>query len=85
MTDSMLDNVSGFIAPMKHQLYPAANWKCSYMISKDGMIGGINGINVFVGDVITCVTVPSAAGTQEEVGDNWVIRRNCFAGNSDAS
>jgi hypothetical protein len=53
--------------------YPAANAGWTYKVSVAGKIGGASGVNVEVGDSITCLVDGSAAGTQATVGANWII------------
>lgn len=53
--------------------YPAASAGWTYKVSVAGKIGGASGINVEVGDTLTCIVDGSAAGTQVAVGANWII------------
>lgn len=53
--------------------YPAASAGWTYKISVAGKIGGASGLNVEVGDTVTCLVDSSASGTQASVGANWVI------------
>lgn len=53
--------------------YPAASAGWTYKVSVAGKIGGASGINVEVGDSLTCLVDGSASGTQATVGANWII------------
>lgn len=53
--------------------YPAASAGWTYKISVAGKIGGVSGLNVEIGDSITCITDGTAAGTQAAVGANWIV------------
>jgi hypothetical protein len=53
--------------------YPAASAGWTYKVSVAGKIGGGAGINVEVGDTLTCIVDGSAAGNQATVGANWII------------
>ncbi|MGB3044531.1 MAG: hypothetical protein WBB98_15230 [Xanthobacteraceae bacterium] len=53
--------------------YPAADAGHVYRVSVAGKIGGSSGKNVEAGDVLTCITDSSSAGTQAAVGANWII------------
>lgn len=53
--------------------YPAASAGWTYKVSVAGKIGGASGINVEVGDTLTCIVDGSAAGNQATVGANWII------------
>lgn len=53
--------------------YPAADAGWLYRITVAGKIGGASGVNVEVGDTITCTTDGTAAGTQAAVGANWIV------------
>lgn len=53
--------------------YPAASAGWTYKVSVAGKIGGASGINVEVGDTLTCIVDSSAAGNQATVGANWII------------
>lgn len=53
--------------------YPAASAGWTYKVSVAGKVGGASGINVEVGDSLTCLLDGSAAGTQASVGANWII------------
>jgi hypothetical protein len=55
--------------------YPAANAGHVLEVSVAGKIGGASGKTVQVGDVITCYTASSPAGTQADVGANWGIEQ----------
>lgn len=53
--------------------YPAASAGWTYKVSVTGKIGGASGVNVEVGDSLTCIVDGSPAGTQATVGANWII------------
>lgn len=53
--------------------YPAASAGWTYKVSVAGKIGGASGVNVEVGDTLTCIVDGSAAGNQATVGANWII------------
>lgn len=53
--------------------YPAASAGWTYKVSVAGKIGGASGVNVEVGDTLTCIVDGTAAGTQASVGANWMI------------
>lgn len=53
--------------------YPAASAGHTYKVSAAGKIGGASGVNVEVGDTLTCIVDGSAAGNQATVGANWII------------
>lgn len=53
--------------------YPAADRGWTWRVSVAGRIGGGAGVNVEVGDVLTCLTDGTAAGTQATVGAAWTI------------
>jgi hypothetical protein len=55
--------------------YPASNAGHVFEVSVAGKIGGASGKVVQVGDVITCYTANSPAGTQADVGANWGIEQ----------
>lgn len=52
--------------------YPAAVVGETYRVSVAGKIGGGSGINVEVGDILTCIT-NAASGNQATVGTSWSI------------
>lgn len=57
--------------------YPAGNSGHMYLVSVAGKIGGANGPNVEVGDMLICVADNTPAGTHAEVGQYWnIINRN---------
>lgn len=57
--------------------YPAANAGHLYLVSVAGKIGGANGPNVEVGDMLICVADDTPSGTHSEVGQYWnIINRN---------
>lgn len=60
--------------------YPAASAGHTYKITVAGKIGGASGVNVEVGDTITCLVDGSAAGTQAAVGANWLITQTNIDG-----
>lgn len=53
--------------------YPAADRGWVWRVSAAGKIGGASGVNVEVGDVLTCLTDGTAAGNQATVGAAWTI------------
>ena len=53
--------------------YPAADAGWTYRVSVAGKIGGASGINVEIGDQLTCLTDGAASGTHAVVGANWTI------------
>lgn len=53
--------------------YPAADKGHTYRISVAGKIGGASGVNVEVGDFLTCIVDGSTSGNQATVGSNWNI------------
>jgi len=53
--------------------YPAANLGDVYKVSSSGMIGGVSGIIVEIGDMLVCFVDGSPSGDQATVGDNWDI------------
>lgn len=60
--------------------YPAANAGWTYKVSVAGKIGGVAGINVEVGDSLTCLIDASPAGNQAAVGTNWLITQTNIDG-----
>lgn len=60
--------------------YPAANAGHTYKITVAGKVGGASGINVEVGDSVTCLVDGSAAGNQATVGANWLITQTNIDG-----
>lgn len=60
--------------------YPAASAGWTYKITVAGKIGGASGVNVEVGDTITCLVDGSAAGNQATVGANWLITQTNIDG-----
>jgi hypothetical protein len=63
----------GVIDASTNPNYPAASAGHTYKISVAGKIGGASGVNVEIGDTITCLVDGSAANTQALVGANWII------------
>lgn len=53
--------------------YPAANAGYTYKVTVAGKIGGASGVNVEVGDSLTCLVDSSSSGNQATVGANWLI------------
>lgn len=53
--------------------YPAADSGHTYRVSVAGKIGGASGVNVQVGDLLTCAADSTASGTQAAVGSSWGI------------
>jgi len=53
--------------------YPTADCGWTYRVSVAGKIGGASGINVEIGDLLTCSVDGSPAGNQATVGANWGI------------
>lgn len=53
--------------------YPAASAGHVYKVSVAGKIGGASGINVEVGDTLSCLADSTAAGNQATVGASWII------------
>jgi hypothetical protein len=53
--------------------YPAADRGWTYRVSVAGKIGGASGTNVEIGDILTCMTDGTAAGTQAAVGAQWAV------------
>jgi len=53
--------------------YPAGDRGDTYRISVAGKIGGASGINVEVGDLLTCMTDGTVTGDQAAVGAQWTI------------
>lgn len=70
----------GVIDASTNPNYPAASAGHTYKISVAGKIGGASGINVEVGDTITCLVDGSAAGNQATVGANWIILQSNIDG-----
>lgn len=60
--------------------YPAASAGWTYKVTAAGKIGGASGVNVEVGDSITCLVDGSAAGNQATVGANWLITQTNIDG-----
>lgn len=60
--------------------YPAASAGWTYKVSVAGKIGGASGINVEVGDSLTCLVDASTAGNQATVGANWLITQSNIDG-----
>lgn len=60
--------------------YPAASAGWTYKVTVAGKIGGAAGVNVEVGDTLTCLVDGSAAGTQAAVGANWLITQTNIDG-----
>jgi hypothetical protein len=60
--------------------YPAASAGWTYKVTVAGKIGGASGVNVEVGDTLTCLVDASAAGTQGTVGANWLITQTNIDG-----
>ncbi len=56
-----------------HPNYPAADAGHTYKISHAGKIGGADGPNVEIGDMIVCKSDDTAAGTHAAVGASWNI------------
>jgi hypothetical protein len=76
--DAVLDannafTYKGVIDASTNPNYPAASAGHTYKISVAGKIGGASGVNVEIGDTITCLVDGSAANTQALVGANWII------------
>lgn len=69
--DAML--YKGAINASGNPNYPAADAGHTYRISVAGKIGGGAGVNVEIGDFLTCFVDGSAAGNQATVGANWNI------------
>lgn len=63
----------GVIDCVANPNYPAADAGWTYRVSVAGKIGGAAGINVEIGDQLTCLTDGTAAGTHAVVGANWTI------------
>lgn len=83
--DGLLDannafTYKGVIDASANPNYPAASAGWTYKISVAGKIGGASGINVEVGDTITCLVDGTAAGTQAVVGANWIILQSNIDG-----
>lgn len=53
--------------------YPAASAGWTYKVTVAGKIGGAGGVNVEIGDSLTCLVDASVAGNQATVGTNWLI------------
>ena len=53
--------------------YPAADRGWTYRVSVAGKIGGASGVNVEVGDGMTCMTDGTVAGDQAAVGAAWAV------------
>jgi hypothetical protein len=60
--------------------YPAANAGWTYKVTVAGKAGGASGVNVEVGDTLTCLVDGSAAGNQATVGANWLITQTNIDG-----
>lgn len=60
--------------------YPAASAGWTYKVTVAGKIGGASGVNVEVGDTLTCLVDGSAADTQAAVGANWLITQTNIDG-----
>lgn len=60
--------------------YPAASAGWTYKVTVAGKIGGASGVNVEVGDTLTCLVDGSSAGTQAAVGANWLITQTNIDG-----
>lgn len=76
--DGLLDannayQYKGVIDASANPNYPAASAGHTYKISVAGKIGGASGVNVEVGDSITCLVDGTSAGNQATVGANWII------------
>jgi hypothetical protein len=76
--DALLDannayQYKGVIDASANPNYPAASAGWTYKISVAGKIGGASGVNVEIGDSITCLVDSSAAGNQATVGANWLV------------
>jgi hypothetical protein len=52
--------------------YPAAKVSESYKVTGEGKIGGNDGVQVSVNDIITCIA-ENDGGTQAEVGTSWFV------------
>ncbi|MEW6039932.1 MAG: hypothetical protein AB1633_00225 [Elusimicrobiota bacterium] len=61
--------------------YPAADAGHLYKVSVAGKIGGVAGVDVYVGDDILCTVDSSASGDQATVGANWNIIHTTNSGN----
>ncbi len=61
--------------------YPAADAGHLYKVSVAGKIGGVSGVDVFVGDDILCTVDSSASGDQATVGANWNVIHASNSGN----
>lgn len=70
----------GVIDASTNPNYPAASAGHTYKISVAGKIGGASGLNVEIGDTITCLVDGSAAGNQATVGANWIILQSNIDG-----
>lgn len=60
--------------------YPAASAGHTYKVTVAGKIGGGSGVNVEVGDTLTCLVDGTAAGNQATVGANWLITQTNIDG-----
>lgn len=83
--DALLDannayQYKGVIDASTNPNYPAASAGWTYKISVAGKIGGASGVNVEVGDSITCIVDGTAAGTQASVGANWIVMQTNIDG-----
>jgi hypothetical protein len=60
--------------------YPAADAGFVYRVSVAGKIGGGAGVNVEIGDMLTCIVDGSVAGNHATVGANWTISQTNIDG-----
>ncbi len=63
----------GVIDAHENPNYPAADAGHTYKISVAGKVGGADGEQVEVGDMLICINDDTPAGTQAEVGSHWNI------------
>jgi len=70
----------GIIDASTNPNYPAGDAGHVYRISVAGKIGGASGVNVEVGDIVTCAVDGSVSGDQATVGANWVITQSNIDG-----
>lgn len=65
-------NLKGVIDCSGNPNYPAGTAGDFYVVSVAGKIGGASGLDVYVKDLILCIT-DNAGGDQATVGDKWDI------------
>jgi len=70
----------GVIDCSVNPFYPAADAGFTYKVSSSGLIGGLLGVPVEVGDAIICCVDGSPFGDQATVGSNWNVLQSNLSG-----